>query len=62
MAMLAVTIMPIALYSLQLYLLYQRLPYYTHQASMEWIIKPKAAQWPARVDTCTQWSRVHLVV
>ena len=24
-----------------------------HQASMEWIIKPKATQWPARVDTCT---------
>ena len=36
-------------------------PYHAHQASMEWIIKPKATQWPARVDTCTYWSMVHLV-
>ena len=62
MPILAVTIMTIALYSLQLYLPYLLLPYHAHQASMEWIIKPKAAQWPARVDTCTQWSSAHLVV
>ena len=40
MAMLAVTIMTIALYSLQLYLLYLLLPYYAHQASMQFIIVP----------------------